>query len=220
MGFATTTARRAHRQLEQAVRVAAATEERDRLAREVHDGVLQVLALVRRRGTALGGEAAELARLAGEQEAALRMLVSEQGTRLDRGDELVDLRALLRGQAGAGVTVSAPADPVLLDRVRAAELAAIATTALTNTTLHAGAGAKAYVLVEDLGDEVILSVRDDGKGIADGRLAEARAEGRMGVSKSIVGRAQWLGGVAVLDSAPGAGTEWEIRIPKRGARGG
>lgn len=148
------------------------------------------------------------------------MLVSEQGTRLDRGDELVDLRALLRGQAGAGVTVSAPADPVLLDRVRAAELAAIATTALTNTTLHAGAGAKAYVLVEDLGDEVILSVRDDGKGIADGRLAEARAEGRMGVSKSIVGRAQWLGGVAVLDSAPGAGTEWEIRIPKRGARGG
>ncbi|MGV9733805.1 MacS family sensor histidine kinase [Rhodococcus aetherivorans] len=219
MGFATTTARRAHRQLEQAVRVAAATEERDRLAREVHDGVLQVLALVRRRGTALGGEAAELARLAGEQEAALRMLVSEQGTQLDRGEELVDLRALLRAQAGAGVTVSAPADPVLLDRVRAAELAAIAATALTNTTLHAGAGAKAYVLVEDLGDEVILSIRDDGVGIADGRLAEARAEGRMGVSKSIVGRAQWLGGAAVLDSSPGQGTEWEIRVPRRGVRG-
>ncbi|OOL27435.1 ATP-binding protein, partial [Rhodococcus rhodochrous] len=120
---------------------------------------------------------------------------------------------------GAGVTVSAPADPVLLDRVRAAELAAIAATALTNTTLHAGAGVKAYVLVEDLGDEVILSIRDDGVGIADGRLAEARAEGRMGVSKSIVGRAQWLGGAAVLDSSPGQGTEWEIRVPRRGARG-
>ncbi|MEZ5152816.1 MacS family sensor histidine kinase [Rhodococcus zopfii] len=214
MGFATVTARRAHRQLEQAVRMAAATEERDRLARQVHDGVLQVLALVQRRGNELGGPAAELARLAGEQEAALRMLISEQDTRVDCGDEQVDLRALLRVRAGANVTVSAPADPVLLDRVRAAELAAAAATALENTALHAGPGAKAYVLLEDLGDEVILSIRDDGSGIPDGRLAEAQAQGRMGVSKSIVGRAAWLGGVAVLDSAPGEGTEWEIRVPR------
>ena len=49
--------------------------ERARLARAVHDGVLQVLTLVQRRGTELGGEAAELGRLAGEQEAALRALV-------------------------------------------------------------------------------------------------------------------------------------------------
>src|SRR3546814_12061215 len=61
LGLATTTARRSHRQLEQAVRLAAATEERERLAREVHAGVLQVLAMVRRRGAALGGEAADLA---------------------------------------------------------------------------------------------------------------------------------------------------------------
>ena len=45
-----------------------------RLARVVHDGVLQVLAL-QRRGLELGGEAAELGRLAGEQEVALRAFV-------------------------------------------------------------------------------------------------------------------------------------------------
>lgn len=219
MGFATVTARHAHRQLEQAARVAAATEERDRLARQVHDGVLQVLALVQRRAGEAGAVGAELARMAGEQEEALRRLISEQGTDMDRGGERVDLTALLRSRAGASVTVSAPAEPVVLDRARAGELAALASTALDNTALHAGEGARAYVLLEDLGDEIVLSVRDDGVGIAEGRLDEAVAQGRMGVSKSIVGRARWLGGVAVLDSAPGEGTDWEIRVPKEKVHG-
>lgn len=214
MGFATTTARSAHRQLEQALRMAAATEERDRLARQVHDGVLQVLALVQRRGHELGGDAADLARLAGQQEERLRQLISEQDTGLDPGGEVVDLTALVRGRAGADVTVSAPADPILLGRGRADELAALTSTALANIDMHAGDGAKGYVLLEDLGDEIVLSIRDDGVGIEPGRLAEAREQGRMGVSKSIVGRAQWLGGDAQLDSAAGEGTEWEIRIPK------
>lgn len=214
MGFATTTARRAHRQLEQAVRVAAATEERDRLARQVHDGVLQVLALVQRRGTELGGEAADLARLAREQEKALRQLISDQNTEVDRGGEAVDLTSLIRARSGGAATVSAPADPILLTRDRAEELAALTTAALSNVELHAGEGASAYILLEDLGDEIVLSLRDDGSGIAPGRLDEAREQGRMGVSKSIVGRAEWLGGTALLDSTVGEGTEWEIRIPK------
>ncbi len=59
--------------------------ERARLARAVHDGVLQVLALVQRRGAELGGDAAELGRLAGEQEAALRSLIRRQDAcRADR----------------------------------------------------------------------------------------------------------------------------------------
>ena len=64
---------------DRAQRSAAAAVERARLARAVHDGVLQVLALVQRRGAELGGEAAELGRLAGEQEATLRALVSSSG---------------------------------------------------------------------------------------------------------------------------------------------
>ena len=214
MGFATTTARSAHRQLEQAVRVAAATEERDRLARQVHDGVLQVLALVQRRGLELGGEATELAILAREQEIALRQLISEQDEDVDRGGENTDLTALVRARAGTTATVSAPADPIMIRRTRAEELAALTAAALSNAELHAGAGAAAYILLEDLGDEIVLSIRDDGVGIEPGRLDEAREQGRMGVSKSIVGRAEWLGGVASLDSSEGEGTEWEIRVPK------
>ncbi|MGC0365875.1 signal transduction histidine kinase [Rhodococcus sp. 27YEA15] len=216
LGLATTTARRAHRQLEQAVRLAAATEERERLAREVHDGVLQVLAMVRRRGTALGGEAALLAELAGEQEVALRTLISEQvsGSTSDVGGQTVDLCPLLTTQASTTVSVSTPAHPVVLERDRAIELAAIVDNALSNVELHAGPGAKAYVLLEDLPGEVVVSIRDDGVGIAAGRLDQARNEGRMGVSKSILGRAEVLGGTADLHTGPGEGTEWEITVPK------
>ena len=76
VGMAAQTARRAHAELERATRLAASLEERERLSRQVHDGAIQVLALVSRRGREIGGETAELAELAGEQERALRRLVS------------------------------------------------------------------------------------------------------------------------------------------------
>jgi Histidine kinase len=57
------------------VQVEAASRERERLARDIHDSVLQVLAMVQRRGAEAGGAAAELGRLAGQQEAALRQLI-------------------------------------------------------------------------------------------------------------------------------------------------
>lgn len=69
------------------------------------------------------------------------------------------------------------------------------------------------VLLEELPDEVVISVRDDGPGIPEGRLDEAAAEGRLGVAKSIRGRVEGLGGTITLDTEPGEGTEWEIRVP-------
>ncbi|MGW6379018.1 MacS family sensor histidine kinase [Rhodococcus sp. NPDC055112] len=214
LGLAANTARRSHAQLERAARLTAAAEARERLGREVHDGVLQVLAYVRRRGTEIGGPTLELATLAGEQEVALRELISEQAAP-QRGDGDVDLGPLLRGEASTAVSVSTPAVPVLMARERAAEVAAVVRTALSNVELHAGGYAKAYVLLEDLGEEVIVSVRDDGVGFAPGRLAEAEAEGRMGVSRSILGRVADLGGTATLENAEGEGVEWEIRVSKQ-----
>jgi signal transduction histidine kinase len=55
-------------------------------------------------------------------------------------------------------------------------------------------------------------VRDDGPGIAPGRLREAEAEGRLGVVESIQGRLRELGGTATLHTGPG-GTEWELVAP-------
>ncbi|MGW4276730.1 DUF5931 domain-containing protein, partial [Streptomyces seoulensis] len=76
IGYVVEVARASERTLARALEIEAATRERERLARDIHDSVLQVLAMVQRRGAVIGGEAAELGRLAGEQEVALRTLVS------------------------------------------------------------------------------------------------------------------------------------------------
>lgn len=213
VGLATRTALRSAAALAHALRSEAATAERERLARSIHDNVLQVLARVQRRGAELGGEAAELAQLAGEQEVALRSLVAAAPPDSTPNGE-VDLRAHLQILATSRVAISVPATQVMLSAARAAELTAVVRAALSNVELHAGPDAKAWVLLEDLGDDIVLSVRDDGPGIPAGRLACAEAEGRLGVSKSMRGRVMDLGGSVELVTGPEQGTEWEFRVPR------
>lgn len=204
---------RAEDRIESAARRDAAASERERIARNVHDSVLQVLAFLSSRGRTLGGEAAELGRLASEQEAALRALLAADGQRsVERG--FLDVRALVEPFAGARVTVSCPATPVLLPAVTATALGGAVTAAIDNVVRHAGPGARAWVLVEDEGSQVRVSVRDDGAGFGDGRLAAAAADGRLGVSHSIAGRLRDAGGTACVTSSPGLGTEVELRVPR------
>jgi signal transduction histidine kinase len=217
VGMAAQTARHAHAELERAVRLSAALDERERLSRQVHDGVVQVLALVAKRGREIGGEAAELATLAGEQERALRRLISSSG--IDEESALVDIRTLLERRESDRVTVSVPGTAVPLIAGVAAEVDAAVGNALDNVVAHAGPSARAYVLLEDLGSTVTISVRDDGVGIPAGRLAEAAAQGRVGISKSIVGRLDSLGGRATL-STDENGTEWELTVPRADVRRG
>src|SRR6185312_8524088 len=198
-----------------AVEVEATSRERERLARDIHDSVLQVLAMVQRRGAEAGGEAAELGRLAGQQEAALRSLVggAPPAAARDRGGD-VDLRALVLPAQAERVTVSVPAQAVRLDMAAAEELASAVRAALDNVRRHCGELARAWVLVEDEPGLVTVTVRDDGPGIPDGRLAEAAAAGRLGVSHSICGRLRDLGGGATIRSVPGEGTEVELYLPR------
>ncbi|CAL9547054.1 hypothetical protein SUDANB6_04380 [Streptomyces sp. enrichment culture] len=228
IGYVVEVARASERTLARALEIEAATRERERLARDIHDSVLQVLAMVQRRGAVIGGEAAELGRLAGEQEVALRTLVSGGVVPVSRvpreaavraaedsgGDGPVDLRALLAPYAGSRVSLAEPGAPVPLAPAAAREVAAAVGAALDNVRRHAGEQARAWILVEDEPDEVIVTVRDDGPGIPEGRLAQAEGEGRLGVALSIRGRLRDLGGSAELISVPGQGTEVELKVPK------
>ncbi len=220
VGFMCASLQRMARERDAAERAAAAAEERTRLARAVHDGVLQVLAMTQRRGAAAGGEWAELGRLAGQQERSLRSLIRQQDTVPEAAGGRVDLAGALEAMASAHpvrVEVATPGGAVLVDAHVVFETVAAVRACLDNVAAHAGDGAGAWVLAQAGRDEITVSVRDDGPGIDPGRLGQAAAEGRMGVVSSITGRIEELGGTATVQSGSW-GTEWELTVPRPAQR--
>ena len=197
--------------------------ERERIARVVHDGVLQSLAYIHRRGDEIGGPAAELSVIAAEQERSLRRFVSGTGApdvpsdpadlRGGEGSE-VDLRMLLTAHERPDVAVSVPADPVVVDRLVAHEVDAAVAAALDNVERHAGPGARAWVLLEGDSQGVELTIRDDGAGADLADLLGAAERGRMGVSASIRGRVEDLGGTVTWTTRPGGGCVVRMTVPR------
>ncbi|WP_035950901.1 MacS family sensor histidine kinase [Parafrankia sp. EUN1f] len=251
VGYLSQTAFRAESALARLLAARAGDAERERLARDVHDGVLQVLSLIAREAER-GLPAADVARLAADQETALRDLLRAPGTAVqvdpedlgDRGrraagpgrrgrtsrpepDE-ADLGALLMTIArrkpamAAGtaddqpppLTVSTPGVPVPLPRKRADEIVAAVRAVLDNVAMHAGPGASAWILLEDDGDSVTVTVRDDGVGLEPGRVEQAAAQGRLGLAVSVRGRIRELGGDVAVTGRPGEGAEVELRVPR------
>ncbi len=207
------------RSREQAARLA----ERDEVSRAVHDSALQVLAMVHKRGRELARQervepqqVAALAELAAEQERALRDLVlSPVGPQPTAVGALTPLRPRLEQAArrltgDLQVEVSTVGDLDLPAPV-VAGLGAAVDQALGNVLRHAGTP-RAWLFAERDGEEVLLSVRDDGRGFV---LDEAAlvAAGRLGLLQSIRGRVEQLGGRLDVDTAPGRGTELQLRVP-------
>ncbi|MGL5864620.1 MAG: MacS family sensor histidine kinase [Dermatophilaceae bacterium] len=222
VGLAVDLARSGLAQEEQVLRERERLHERERIARVVHDGVLQSLAYIHRRGNELAGPAVELAELAADQERALRRFVSGVGA-ADAGalgvlhgaeGAEVDLRIAVSTVERPGVDVSVPAGPILVDPVVAAEIGAALGAALDNVAVHAGPRARSWVLLEGDARSVELTVRDDGMGTEPARLVDAAADGRLGVSASIRGRIEDLGGSATWTTRPGAGCTVRIIIPR------
>lgn len=220
-GYTAAVARRGDAALAEGLRLQARSRERERLARTVHDGVLQTLSLIHRRGDDVGGVAASLGQVAAEQERVLRALISDTEIADADGpargpvgepDSEIDVRSLLRLRGGPSVEIVLPADRVPAPRERGIELDLAVAEALTNVERHAGPGARAWVLLEADGSDIVVTVRDDGVGMPPDRLEVAHAEGRMGVARSIRGRLEDLGGVAVYGTTT-HGTRLEMRMP-------
>lgn len=204
------------RERERAARLA----ERESLARQIHDSVLQALALVHKRGKELAAspspspsELALLAEIAADQESALRQLILRDPEEAPAGQRSLReaLEASARGVDDVPVSVSA-IGPIWLARGQADEFAAAVREALANVAEHAQAS-RAVVFAEEEEGVIVVSVRDDGIGFSydEERL---RAEGKAGVLKSMKGRIEEMGGRMLVRAAPGGGTEVEFRAPK------
>lgn len=215
-GLAVDLAREGQQRLEAVLAEQERLRERERLSRAVHDGVLQTLAYIHRRGSDIGGESAELAAMAAEQERSLRDLVS-RSHRGDVGRGDLDLGRGLADLERPGVTVVTPAAPVVVPCHAGEEIVEAVQAALDNVVAHAGPDASAWVLLEGSRESVRVTVRDNGRGIEPGRLEAAAVEGRMGVRSSILGRIEGLGGSATWTERPGSGCTVVLDVPTSAA---
>lgn len=219
VGLAVQLARESQKRLEEAIAASERLAERERIGRQVHDGVLQALAMINRRGRELGGEGEALATLAADQERSLRTLISRTepappaaGTAESASDRSDLARALTRLRS-ATVEVVLPPGPVRLPAAMVGEIEAAVVAALDNVAQHAGEGARAWVLLDTDDDGIEVVIRDNGSGIAANRLVEAVDQGRLGASSSIRGRMLDLGGEAEWRSPAGRGTTVTLTLP-------
>jgi signal transduction histidine kinase len=210
------------RLLEEAQR-AAAIEERQRLARELHDSVTQslysltLLAEASRR-LAADGDAPRLAdtltRLGDIAHQALkemRLLVYElRPLELETEGFLGALRRRLDAverRSGIRARLSIAGHLDLPPRTEA-ELYRVVQEVLNNTLKHADAS-QVTVRLTGTEDHVTIEVEDDGRGFDPSAVA---GRGGLGLA-TMRERAARLGGTVVVDSAPAGGTRVRLEVP-------
>jgi signal transduction histidine kinase len=195
VGYLATTALKAEAEVARVRAFEATRAERDRLARTIHDGALQALALIAREAAVM--DRGTIAALAAEHEAALRSHVTALVVDPElAARESVDVRMLLSpfetARPHRAISLAMPGEPVVMRKSDAEELAAAVKAALDNVERHAGPTAKAWVLVEDDADAIVVSVRDDGVGMSSSRADEAQRRAGSGWrTRSPAGYAHW-----------------------------
>jgi signal transduction histidine kinase len=199
-----------------------AAQERQRLARELHDSVSQALyaivldiATAQRIGgadpTRLESVLRDAQALAEAGLAEMRALIFELRPEFLSQEGLIAALqrqvAAVRARYQLSVTVDAPSEPEAVPAVKEA-LYRVGQEALNNIAKHAGAK-EVVITLEDSVGELVMRVRDDGHGFD----AEKSFPGHLGL-RSMRERAASVGGVIVISSAPGQGTEVTIRVPR------
>jgi signal transduction histidine kinase len=173
------------------------------VARTLHDGVLQTLALVERRTRESDPELASVARQSDRQlRAWLFHGDEEQG---DLSSRLHAAANRVSTQFDIPITVSLVVDDdINLPSKLAHALAGAAGEAMMNAAKHASA--KTIVVFAEVDeDTAFVSVRDDGCG-----FDAASVKRGQGLNQSIEARMHDVGGRATVTSAPGEGTEVQL----------
>jgi signal transduction histidine kinase len=208
--------------------ITAQEEERQRIARELHDETgqsLTALGLGLEAATAelrsgqdrnLGGRLQSLAHVAtGAIEELERLVLDLRPAQLDHLGLVATLRwyvARLRSQSGLETRLEVRGEAQRMQPDVETALFRIAQEALTNVVRHAGAGNVEVVLSFEP-DLLSLEVSDDGVGF------DAEAKGVAPTSLGLIGmreRAHLVDGVLAVRSRPGEGTRISVTVPLEG----
>jgi signal transduction histidine kinase len=203
----------------------ASEAERRRIARDLHDGVVQSLAGVSYSLAAVaervdGGQESELGSSLREAAAETRRSMRDLRSLIveiappNLHDEGLDnaVGELVAPLAAEGVETTVDIDDAAAPSAEAQTLLfRVAQEAVRNVAAHAQATRLNVSLARDNGC-VRLVVVDDGRGFSPGRLEERREEGHLGLTL-LTGLVAEAGGRLVVASAPGKGTRVEAEVP-------
>lgn len=196
---------------------AAAAAERERIARELHDGVaksvsvlaLEAATIARHAPVELGPELARIERLARLLSDELRAILTDVRSRDERETFVETLRRAVEKHPGARVEVDGELDRI--GTLARFEILRIVEEGLVNAARHAGAGqVVARVAVRD--GHVDLQIEDDGRGLADLRWDELARQGRYGLI-GIRERAVLLRGTLAVGRGGLGGTLVSVDFP-------
>lgn len=220
----------AHEELQRlaAARDRAQEDERRRIARELHDELLQSLARIAidaatagedmARDLASAGEALQqIVRVAEQAIASTRRII--QDLRPQALEDLGLAAALhelarqftQRSQVRCEVHVTS-SETDTVDRALGTlgtSLYRMAQEALTNVGKHAGARSVQIALADAPGHRLRLTVADDGKGMDTQAAPSDQSFGLLGIRE----RVRAAGGTLAIESEPGRGTRIDIEVP-------
>lgn len=197
-----------------------ARNERDRIAREIHDTIAQDLAgvVMLLEGVRAGATGADALALERAEQAARRSLADaralvagEIAIEVDDRDLHATIRAVVhRWSLDTGIPATLELEPAALDREAQVVVVRGVQEALSNVRRHARAHAVAVTLHVD-GDAAVLRVDDDGSGIPDEPVDPG-----FGLA-AMRRRAALAGGRASTGTSPTGGTRVEVRVPSEAA---
>ena len=201
--------------------VSARESERERLSRELHDGVLQDLCAVARDLKALETQGedpdlfAPLITESNEAVQTLRAICHGLRPPMLSNNPLLALKSLverLDGQSPVPIHMESSIEDLALPEQAALAIYRIAQEAMYNAIQHADASEIAVRLTQ-YPDKLRMTITDDGQGIPDGRDPRSFvAEGHFGLA-GMRERAAMIGGTLEVHSAPDYGTAVILEIP-------
>lgn len=212
------------RRMEEAERVEAVLEERDRIARELHDGIMQRLYAVGLNLEVIKEQLAEdpvdskvriqyVLENLNESILDIRHYIANLRSPRDEQRTLQEALAQIAGEFRSGFGVSVALEtrgdtatvlrPEVLNHLRQ-----ITRESITNAIRHGGAS-RIRIVVDAGLQHVRVAVADDGSGFSPAEAEQATGQGLRNMRQ----RAQLMGGRVQIDSAPGRGATVTVTVP-------